>query len=201
MLGNHEMYSSGAPFFDYVDSRKQQYPTIQQQEGSYFTLRSEKFQIVAAETEYFERFRCRQPDVLDWIERVLTEGRGRGLLNILLTSDQPYEYGKSGSTALFGDLERVVHANLIDLWFWGNTHYCALFDRSERYPFIGSCIGHGGYPYSRCYRGLAEPAPVLFLETQARFPSWTNVRQDRGNNGYCVLELAVDGSAIIRYLD
>lgn len=201
MLGNHDMYSSAFAFFDYLDERKRSYPNLQEQQGSYFALRSQKFQIVVGETEYFDRFRCRQPDVLDWMERVLREGRNSGLMNILLTSDQPYEYGKPESTMLFRDLELFIRDRLIDVWFWGNTHYCALFDRSEQYPFIGSCIGHGGYPYSRYYRGQIEPAPVLFLETQARFPSWTNVRQDRGNNGYCVLELADDGTFAIRYLD
>jgi hypothetical protein len=39
------------------------------------------------------------------------------------------------------------------------------------------------------------------LETQARFPAYTNVRQDRGNNGYCELQLAADGSVVIHYID
>lgn len=201
LSGNHEMYSSGIPFFNYLSDRHESFQN-QPQQGSYFALRSSRFQIVGLDTQYFQRHRCSEPGLLGWLEWVLGEGRREGLLNILLTSDEPYEYGEEAPTALFAkDLGELAQRRLIDLWFWGNTHYCALFHRSERYPFLGSCIGHGGYPYSRKHRGLYEPAKLLFLETQARFPAWTGVRQDRGNNGYCFLELATDGSCGVRYVD
>jgi hypothetical protein len=199
--GNHEMYSGGYPYFDAISARKQAF-SHQEQEGSYFALRSTRFQIVGIDTAYFGHGRYAQPDLLAWLEWVLGEGRDRNLMNILLSSDEPYAYGDSSLTELYtSDLSRLAQSGLIDLWFWGNTHYCALFDRSLTCPFFGSCIGHGGYPYGRYSRGQIEPAPVLFLETQARFPAYTNVRQDRGNNGYCELEVGADGSVVIHYID
>jgi hypothetical protein len=42
---------------------------------------------------------------------------------------------------------------------------------------------------------------VKFLETKARFPEWTGIRQDRGNNGYCVLKLQADGNIGLQYID
>jgi hypothetical protein len=198
---NHEMYSGGLPYFDYISTRKQAH-AHQEQEGSYFALRSRQFQLVGIDTAYFGHGRYAQPDLLEWLEWVLVEGRNRDLMNILLSSDEPYDYGKADATKLYTeDLGRFAQRELIDLWLWGNTHYCALFDRNVTYPFVGSCIGHGGYPYSRYQRGRTEPAPLLFLETQARFPAWTNVRPDRGNNGYCELELGADGAVTLRYID
>jgi hypothetical protein len=197
---NHEMYSGGGPYFDSMSRRKAAHSN-QEQDGSYFVLRSSRHQIVGIDTAYFGHGRHAQPDLASWLESVLRDGRSSGRWNVLLSGDEPYTYGKTTSTALYDDLRRVASAGLIDLWFWGNTHYCALFDRSPAFPFLGSCIGHAGYPYGRVHRGKPEPAPVLFLETAARFPAWTKVRQDRGNNGYCVLELTAGGDVRLRYVD
>jgi hypothetical protein len=98
------------------------------------------------------------------------------------------------------DLRELIFANQIDMWFWGNTHYCALFDRSVQTPFIGSCIGHGGYPYSRLEPNPIQPAPLAWAEFGSRYGD-TGVRSDRGNNGYCVFEFESDGSTVLRYID
>jgi hypothetical protein len=128
----------------------------------------------------------------------------------MLSADHPYEYGNHDLTRLLGkDLKSLaLEKKLVDLWFWGNTHYCALFDHKPAasgdipaLPFIGSCIGHGGYPYETYKRGRFEPAPIIFLEDRARFPKETNIRQDKGNNGYCVLQLNSDGTIGLQYVD
>jgi hypothetical protein len=148
--------------------------------------------------------------LLEWLNNVLREGRLAGCVNILLSADHPYEYGEDELTDLLGkDLAApVLKEHLVDLWFWGNTHYCALFDSRSAaagkipvLPFVGSCIGHGGFPYDTQRRGEFEPAPLLFLEQNARFPKWTNLRQDKGNNGYCALQLNADGSLGLQYID
>jgi hypothetical protein len=200
---NHEMLSGGFPYFDYIDRRRLTVPDVQKQEGSYFCLRSDRFQVVGIDTAYHEVGRFQQPKLLAWLRQVLEDGRDRGLSNILLSPDDPYGYGKIGLRKLLDeDLRSIVlEDNLVDLWFWCNTHYCALFDSSDNLPFIGSCIGHGGYPYTRKRPFQTAPAPVKFLETTARFPSWTGIRQDRGNNGYCVLNLNGDGSVELVYID
>lgn len=199
---NHEMLSGGIPYFDYIDTKKQSHPDIQEQEGSYFCLRSSRFQLVGIDTDYHEEGRFMEPGLADWLENVLREGRREKRVNILLSANEPYEYGKLGRTPLLTrDLSRFMADRLIDLWFWGNTHYCALFDRTYRTPFIGSCIGHAGYPYTRRNYNQSSPAPVRFLEARARFPEWTELRQDRGNNGYCVLRLKADGTMELNYID
>ncbi len=200
---NHEMLSGSKPYFRYIDSRKDAHPDRQQQEGSYFCLKSGRFQIIGIETDYQKRCRFKESRQVKWLEDRLKEGRDEQRINILLSSNEPYEYGKKKFTPLFKkDLARFVRdKKLVDLWFWGNTHYCALFDPTKKTPFIGSCIGHGGYPYTRKKHGKKSPAPVCFLETEPRFPRSTKLRQNRGNNGYCVLRLNADGTVALNYID
>ncbi|MAT98891.1 MAG: hypothetical protein CL608_17240 [Anaerolineaceae bacterium] len=202
MNANHELLSGGFPYFDYMKRRRQNHAN-QEQEGSYFCLRSQQFQIVGIDTAYHEVGRFQEKKLLAWLEKVLSEGRDQGRTNILLSPDDPYSYGKIGLRDLLDeDLSSIVlEKKLVDLWFWGNTHYCALFDRTDDLPFLGSCIGHGGYAYTRKRRFQTSPAPVKFLETMARFPAWTKVRQDRGNNGFCILKLKGNGSIELEYVD
>mgnify|MGYP000470498492 CR=1 FL=1 len=207
---NHEMFSKGKYYFDYIGARHKHLSGVQQQEGSYFCLRSDKFQIVGIDTAFFGAGRCEDKQQLEWLGNVLREGRATNRINILLSADHPYEYGNKKPTKLLSkDLKSfALDERLVDLWFWGNTHYGALFDHRPAaandmpaLPFIGSCIGHGGYPYDTYSRGKFEPAPMIFLEDQARFPASTGIRQDKGNNGYCAMSLNADGSLRLQYID
>ncbi len=198
---NHEMYSGGKWYFDFLDRKRAEHSN-QAQEGSYFSLATGPFQIVGADTAYGEHGRVAGARQLEWVRGKLSRGRAEGRINILLTADHPYEYGEDGLTDLLtADFVDSANNGLIDLWFWGNTHYCGLFDRSPKTPFIGTCIGHGGYPYGRQRAGRTCPAPVRFVETQARFPESTKVRQDMGNNGFCEMSLAKSGTITLRYID
>ena len=208
---NHEMYSGGIPYFNYIDQRAEHPSGIQQQQGSYFCLRSERFQIVGIDTAFFEQGRYKEKKLQEWLANVLQHGRQNNHVNILLSADHPYVYGDKDQTKLLRkDLKQlVVDEQMVDLWFWGNTHYCALFNHNltegndfHVLPFVGSCIGHAGYPYDTMEPDPDDdlPAPLLFLETQSRFPG-TNIRPDKGNNGYCVMQLNADGSIGLKYVD
>jgi hypothetical protein len=203
MNGNHEMFSLGAPYFRYIDDRRAAHPGMQEQEGSYFCLRGERLQIIGLDTDYFGQGRHDDPTLLAWLEKQLEHGRSADLTNVLLTGDEPYEYGSTKLTKLLSkDLrDLVIDRKLVDLWFWGNTHYCALFEASDALPFVGSCIGHGGFPYGVQRPGRPTPAKVRFLETSARFPASTQLRQDRGNNGYCALQIDAGGALGLTYVD
>lgn len=202
MNANHEMYSKGYPYFRYMKSRRESYPHLQFQEGSYFCLRIGDFQIVAIDSDYFENSRFQEQQTRDWLRYVLDSGRQLSLTTIFLSSNEPYCYNKQGTTSLHDDLEEFFP--LIDLWFWGNTHYCALFDRSGNLP-IGSCIGHGGYPYHLSeYDLLHSPrcsAQVRFVENTPRYPPETGLRQEPGNNGFCEMYLHRDGRIELKYID
>jgi hypothetical protein len=199
---NHEMLSGGIPYFKYIDDRRLARPGLHRQTGSYFTLLLEPFQLIGIDTAYHQDGRYPEPRLRQWLEERLEQGRRSKWVNVLLSSNEPYEYGKPAPGPLFTeDLGGLARRGLIDLWFWGNTHYCALFDRSDAFPFIGSCIGHGGCPFYRQKTGLPSAAPVLFLETGARFPDRFRLRLDQGRAGYCTLRLHDDRRLDLTYLD
>ena len=189
---NHEMFSKGHSYYSYLRYRLAK-GAPQCQEGSYFALRfGDAFQIIAVDTDYFGYRKFRDPGQMTWLRQRLAEGRSRGALNVLLTANEPFEYGQTGHTELSGDLKSFLPG--VDLWLWGNTHYGALFDRTEKMPVSG-CLGHGGYPYKLSEQKLDKnpylapsPATPLFLETRSRYDG-TNLRPELGNNGYALMTL------------
>lgn len=197
-----EMRSGGTPFYRYLDERRGASRAKQVQEGSYFCLASERFQLIGVDTAYFEPGRHQEPALLGWLESVLEEGRKRGATNILLSHDAPYRYGAPRPAGLLEDVRAlVVDRALVDVWFWGATPYGALFDRTAALPFLGGSLGHAGLPVPVVAPGLPSPAPIRFLESRSRFPEWTGVRPELGNNGYGSLLLHADGTLGLQLLD
>ncbi|WIG93940.1 hypothetical protein [Myxococcus sp. SDU36] len=197
-----EMRSGGTPFYCYLDERRGASRAKQVQEGSYFCLASERFQLIGLDTAYFEPGRHQEPALLSWLESVLEEGRQRGATNILLSHDAPYRYGQPTHAGLLEDLrELAVERARVDLWFWGATPYGALFDRSAALPFLGGSLGHAGLPVRAVTPGLKSPAPVRFLESHTRFPEWADLRPELGNNGHGSLLLHEDGTLGLQLLD
>ena len=202
---NHEMDSHGIPYFAFLKDkhkRGQESGNCQQsQEGSYFCLWNKHYQVIGIDTAYFENGRHRQMWLQDWLSDQLCRGRDESKVNILLSQNEPYS--KKKSELLRKDLARVVvDERMVDLWFWGDEHYCALYGPSDDAPFFGSCIGHGGYPYARrsCSDMESEVAPLIWGETAPRFPEDLGVRPGRGNNGFCYLKLT-EGQVELTYYD
>jgi hypothetical protein len=202
---NHEMFSKGYSYFSYLKYRLAQ-TAPQRQQGSYFALRfGQNFQIIAIDTDYFGNGRFTDAGQIAWLRQRLNEGRQGGAVNVLLSANEPFAYGSAATTTLFEDLKPYLPA--VDLWLWGNTHYCGLFDKTAQLP-ISSCLGHGGYPYKLSEYQLhknpymaACPAIPLFLETRARYDG-TGLRPELGNNGYAILTLEPAQSQLrLDYLD
>ncbi|HZI10312.1 MAG TPA: hypothetical protein VE153_07930, partial [Myxococcus sp.] len=197
-----ELRSGGTPYFRYLDERRGAAGARQVQEGSYFCLASERFQLIGLDTAYFEPGRYREPRLLGWLEETLAEGRRRGAVNVLLSHGAPYRYGEARPSALLEDVrELVVERAGVDLWLWGSTPHGALFDRAPGLPFLGVSVGSAGLPVTRAEPGAASPAPVRFLESEPRFPEETGVRPELGRNGYASLLLHEDGAVEVLFLD
>lgn len=200
LADNHEKYSGFDGFFWLLDHHHALGP--HRQRGSYFCLTNDKFQFLAPDTIYHRRGRI-DPRVLEWLKKRLRAGREQGKVNILLTSYHPYDHGKKSRTRMLRkDLMPLLSDkdHGIDLWFWGNVHYAALWKRSDETPFVGSCIGHAGYPYATKTPNDKQATEQAWLEEAPRYRG-TTIREDRGNNGYCVLELHDDYSVKLRYVD
>ena len=204
---NHDMMSGSESYFKYISERLSKYGN-QRQVGSYFCLKMGKFQIIGIDTDYFGISRYENERLKKWLEDRLNEGRVNHQVNILLSSNYPYIYEEDDPSELLDKDMRdlVISKQLVDLWFWGDSHYCALYDRNAILPFIGSCIGHGGYPYKKVGYGEIKtqgvyPPPVRFLENKSRFWKWPNLRPDMGNNGYCILRLKNTQEIELEYID
>jgi hypothetical protein len=196
---NHELYTGGKSYLAYLDEVRQQH-AHQQQEGSYFCVPFEHHQVIGLDVNWLGRQRYLDPNTRDWLTEQLTAGKGK--TNILLTGSAPYDYPSKDRRQLLADLWPFVRNGQIHLWFWGDDHYTGLFSRDATLaPFFGSCIGHAGYPGP-----IKEPdrecwARPLWVEDEARFPAWTNLRQDVNNNGWCQATLLADGSVELLYVD
>jgi hypothetical protein len=196
---NHELYAGGEPYLQYFAALASRRRT--QQEGSYFCVRFPHHQVIAIDVNWQGRQRYQDDDMLRWLADRLRTADGR--TNILLTGSAPFDHGCKDARPLLDDLRGFVEQGAIGLWFWGDDHYCALFDRRDPdVPFYGSCIGHGGFPGPRqtAWRATYLTSP-LWVEDLARFPVWSNLRDDVTNNGWCHATLRPDGGVDLMYVD
>ncbi|MBK7536200.1 MAG: metallophosphoesterase [Myxococcales bacterium] len=195
---NHELYSGGKWYLDFLRDPKKR--GISPQQGSYFCLRFPRHQLIAIDVNWHKRQRFLHPASLQWLRDRLAEAGDR--TTILLSGSGPYGYGSRTAYTLLSDLWDTVKSDRIAAWIWGDDHYCGLFDRDDLIaPFYGSCIGHGGYPAARQELGKPSWCKPLWVEDEPRFPRWTRLRQDVMNNGWCQLRLAPDGGFALTYLD
>lgn len=213
MNSNHEMLSWGRYYFEYINRKRKTTPaktdgelSIQPQEGSYFCLRNNKYQIIALDTDYDERKRYREPKIVMWLADRIAETGDR--TTILLTPDAPYEAGKAAARDLLNDILPLFKAagKKIRVWFWGDDHYCAFFEPTDVTPFYGSCIGHAGYPVVRKkILDMQNKNDALqnkqigkakWVDDGYRFPNgqW---RKDLANAGFCVLRIDPTGIKVI----
>jgi hypothetical protein len=200
---NHEMDTHGLAYFAYLERRRQPSSgaaSIHAQEGSYFCLTSDHYQVIGIDTAFEKNGRLRNGEQKNWLQARLTEGKSADKINILLSQNEPFE--KKAQKLLTEDLHTLVDNKMIDLWLWGDQHYCALYPPSASTPFGGSCIGHGGYPFRVKDEAdfAAHVVQPLFAELETRFPIDLDVRTGLGNNGFCMLTLS-PGALEIRYLD
>jgi hypothetical protein len=163
---------------------------------------NDRYQVVGIDTAFHGKGRYQNDHLRSWLRARLETGRDLGRTTILLSQNEPY--GPSGGDSIAArelrdlyrtDLGDWVKEGLVHAWFWGDEHYAALYEPNDDVPFVGSCIGHGGYPYGRM-QDDTRPGDVtraVWVETDSRFPEDTGQRQDRGNNGFCMLTLGGDG--------
>ncbi len=124
------------------------------------------------------------------------------LTNILLSPNESHELGEKKHTKLYYDLEEFIKEKLIDFWFWGNTHYCTLFDKADKTPFIGSSIGHGGHPIYKfdvelqnvnnqdhLKQNMPLPAPIL-VNLHPKFPEHTGISLIKDNSPIEVAQIS-----------
>ena len=217
LAGNHEMYSKGEWFQELVARKAKDHPGRQRQRAEMFRLRGPGFQIIGIDTMFvgWNAGRVRLKDyadeeVLKLLNTWLAE-RPDDLI-VLMTTNEPWDLGSKSTTPLYESLRRTISGR-VDLWFWGNVHYAALY---EAWPFadagsptrgvVGSCIGHGGYPFytKRSIGALPDGVSCRWLETKSRFWPDESIRPELGANGWCKMKLTRSGEGWqvkLTYLD
>lgn len=210
---NHEMMSGGFPYFGYLNYKRSTKRgwVEQDQEGSYFCIRNENYQLIGIDTAYHGKGHNNEK-LQSWLGQRLHEGKNVSpkRMNILLSQNEPYSLGQEKLSGLYHDLKQFIDDKLIDFWFWGNTHYGALFGKTDKLPFVGGCLGHGGHPIYRediekdtqKHRDLLSKkknvTPINWVELTPRFPN--GIRPELGNNGFCMMELE-KGTVRLTYYD
>lgn len=217
IAGNHEMFAKGEWFQKMVRDKARAHPARQRQSAEMFRLAGPGFQILGVDTMFvgWNSGNLRIHDradraVLDVVESWLKERPND--LTILLTTNEPWDKGSKSLTPLYESLRSTI-AGRVDLWFWGNVHYGALYEPwhfedtgSPKRQLVGSCIGHGGYPfYTQNQIGdLPLGLNCRWLETKSRFWPDARIRPDAGANGWCRLELQRAGTTwkvVLTYID
>jgi hypothetical protein len=221
MLGNHEMYSSGKPFF----TELLPYMGImcgdkapQRQEASFFCLENDHWRIIALDTGYDALKGLLgltpnaglkiQPQEIDWLTNIVRPGKdNRGI--ILLSHHQcysafePYEF-----QAILAQIGSLLGQRDV-LWFWGHEHRLSFYGYNSMGPGLGCfsrCIGHGGMPVElaafKTKSGNAkDPANRNLVMYDERPRATIDSSIALGHNGYVILELDGPGLAVKYYDD
>lgn len=183
LLGNHDMYSDGAGYFDVLLAALQQ-------KASYFCIENPHWRIIGLDTGYNSaemefgpiKPSCHlEPTQLRWLELLNLKGDTRGL--IFLSHHGPWS---DFETAYPVPAEQISpFLNRPALWFWAHEHRVAVYGlcaTRRTVPFLGRCIGHGGMPVH-----LKKPngkLPLLFTDAR-EYPNSENLTV--GYNGFCTL--------------
>ena len=157
--GNHDMYSGGAGYFDYLlrDAR-----FAPQQKSSFFSLENDRWQLLGLDTGYHENRLFDPHDLYGDIQNKWAYDKLKAAPDkkgILLSHHQPFSAYDKGGEKILAKLRQPLDENLVHTWFWGHEHRCALYKERENIKFP-RCIGHGGIPF---YKGTnAYPDTVLY---------------------------------------
>jgi CHAT domain-containing protein len=202
IAGNHEMFAKGEWFQDLLLRKATDHAGTQRQRGEMFHVRGPGFRILGIDTMFVgsDSGRLRLHDYAD--ERVLEVLRTwladqPDAFTILMTTNEAWDKGNKKRTPLYESLRATI-AGKVDMWFWGNVHYAALY---EPWNFadtgtiarhvVANCIGHGGYPfYTEKEVGDLPPGIACrWLEKKSRFWPNATLRSDVGANGWNRLKL------------
>jgi hypothetical protein len=136
--GNHDMYSGGHAYFNYLLGDPRFRP---QARASYFSLENDHWQILGLDSAYDEA--DLHGEQAAWVYQMRTTSPGKA--GILMTHHQPFSSFETTGDAMLNRLGPVLRSRLIRAWFWGHEHRCALYNARENiaYPRL---VGHGGVP-------------------------------------------------------
>jgi hypothetical protein len=193
--GNHDMFSGGHGFFDFLRSDAR---FRRQNRCSYFALENDDWLIFGLDTAYtVEGFKGDLGGLAapqsDWIKKQVDRAPGKKIM--LLTHHQPFSAWEEESPKLVAALDPLLkRSKPVEAWFWGHEHRCAVYAPSHnvKYPAL---IGHGGVPVY--FSSRAPKGEELRYYDQRNF---SHLLEKFSFMGFAVVDL--DGAAgRVRYID
>jgi predicted phosphodiesterase len=135
--GNHEMYTGGDGYFDFLRD------TLEQ-ESSCFLLMNDRYLIVGLDTAYDDH--AIDEAQAGWLDAAIDAyAVDDARTVIVLSHHQPWSAFEDVSPALYAQ----TRAQPIDTWYWGHEHKVLIYNVHPVTGCYGRCIGHGGYPSKR----------------------------------------------------
>jgi hypothetical protein len=155
---NHDMYSGGKGYFDYLLSD----PRFKDQEqSSFFSLENENWLLLAMDTGYHTNWfdpHDLYGDQDKWIAQRLANTDKTG---ILLSHHQPFSAFEKGGEKILAKLEAPLAAGRVRAWFWGHEHRCTFYEPRHKIEYP-RCIGHGGIPFYVSDDPLPQEKGVIY---------------------------------------
>ncbi len=141
---NHDMYSGGKGYFDYLLGDARFKP---QENSSFFSLENDEWLLLGLDTGYHKKMF--DPHDLygeqnKWVDKTLTDAKDK--TGILLSHHQPFSAFEKGGEKILKKLRGPLARGLVRAWFWGHEHRCTLYKDRENVAYP-RCIGHGGIPF------------------------------------------------------
>lgn len=187
--GNHDMYSGGQGYFDFLltDPRFKR-----QNQTSYFSLFNSNWTILGLDTAW-EDHSLANPQAV-WVGGEASTSNGKKIL--LLSHHQLFSAYEGGGEKIEERLRPLIQTERFLSWFWGHEHRCMTFRRHMGVRY-GRCVGHGGVPVYM-FRGINDPVPS---PGESEFREFIQSGLERwAKFGFVVLDF--EGRNLsIRYLD
>ena len=164
LLGNHEMYSRGKPFFENLlpalGLRVEGTNGYSGQKAGFFCLENDHWRVIGIDTGYnsvgkipiiekiFPPNCALPPELIEWLKNTLRlKEDKRGL--VFLSHHQYQSAFESEYDKPAEQLAEIIGKDRPVIWIWGHEHRLALYGKyqnGEGITAYGRCIGHGGMP-------------------------------------------------------
>lgn len=148
---NHDMYSGGWGYFDYVLNGDRRFQSQKDRDGkpsSFFSLENDHWLILGLDTGYHENLIFDAHDLYGgqaaWVTEKLRAAPAKD--GILLSHHQPFSVFEKGGEKLLEKLNIPLQEARVTAWFWGHEHRCVLYQPRQNIEYP-RCIGHGGVPF------------------------------------------------------
>jgi hypothetical protein len=212
LIGNHEMYGGGGPYFSsilpYCETG-----TGKTQRASFFCLETPEWRIIGIDTGYnsvgtfilgsipiikkipwFGANCALQDELLTWLKTNVNPQQNKKPTMLL----SHHQYFSAYSDEAFGEPAKQLKdffAGQEVVWLWGHEHRLSIYSKFSpdgNVTCYGRCIGNGGMPVEEGTGYNTGKAPLNFFDPRYDYPVGDNT--NAGYNGF--MNLTMDGGTL-----